>query len=114
MIERIVDYHGLSASPTVLARRFNILWSGRPITVYAARKWLCRESIPTQDKLRILAGWLQVTPEWLRFGGELNTTISAVIKDSDSPTGKLITSFARLRPRDQEIVQGLVDIMLKK
>jgi hypothetical protein len=34
------------------------------------RKWLVGESIPTQDKLRILANWLGVTAEWLRYGNE--------------------------------------------
>lgn len=25
--------------------------------------------MPTQPRLRVLAEWLQVTPEWLRYGG---------------------------------------------
>lgn len=56
-------------SPTQLAREFNIRFSGRPITVHAARKWLVGEAIPTQEKLRTLAQWLGVPAEWLRFGG---------------------------------------------
>jgi hypothetical protein len=56
-------------SPTQLAREFNIRFSGRPITVHAARKWLVGEAIPTQEKLRTLAHWLGVAAEWLRFGG---------------------------------------------
>ena len=35
---------------------------------HAARKWLQGESIPTQEKLRALAGWLDVPADWLRFG----------------------------------------------
>jgi transcriptional regulator with XRE-family HTH domain len=38
------------------------------VTVHAARKWLQGESIPTQEKLRALAGWLDVPADWLRFG----------------------------------------------
>jgi transcriptional regulator with XRE-family HTH domain len=57
-------------SPTQLAREFNIRFSGRPITVHAARKWLVGEAIPTQEKLRTLAHWLGVPAEWLRFGGD--------------------------------------------
>lgn len=57
-------------SPTQLAREFNVRFSGRPITVHAARKWLVGEAIPTQEKLRTLAQWLGVPAEWLRFGGE--------------------------------------------
>lgn len=60
-------------SPTQLAREFNIRFSGRPVTVHAARKWLVGEAIPTQEKLRTLADWLSVPAEWLRFGGDQRT-----------------------------------------
>src|SRR5881409_3250771 len=54
-------------SPTKLAREFNIRFSGRPVTVHAARKWLVGEAIPTQEKLRMIAQWLGVPAEWLRL-----------------------------------------------
>ena len=57
-------------SPTQLARKFNMRFAGRPVTVHAARKWLVGEAIPTQEKLRTLADWLGVPADWLRFGGE--------------------------------------------
>jgi transcriptional regulator with XRE-family HTH domain len=56
------------SSPTQLAREFNVRFSGNPVTVHAARKWLQGESIPTQEKLRALASWLDVPADWLRFG----------------------------------------------
>ncbi|MEY3721526.1 MAG: hypothetical protein RL618_2045 [Pseudomonadota bacterium] len=55
-------------SPTQLAREFNERFAGHPVTVHAARKWLQGESIPTQEKLRALASWLEVPADWLRFG----------------------------------------------
>lgn len=55
-------------SPTRLAREFNRRTPGVPVTLHAARKWLNGEALPAQDKLRVLAEWLAVTPEWLRFG----------------------------------------------
>ena len=58
------------SSPTQLAREFNQRFSDQSVTVHAARKWLHGESIPTQNKLRSLAGWLDVPAEWLRFGDE--------------------------------------------
>ncbi len=45
-------------SPTQLARNFNLRYTGRQITVHAARKWLVGEAVPTQEKLRTLAHWL--------------------------------------------------------
>lgn len=56
------------SSPTRLAREFNRRYPGAPVTLHASRKWLNGEALPAQDKLRVLAEWLAVTPEWLRFG----------------------------------------------
>jgi transcriptional regulator with XRE-family HTH domain len=56
------------SSPTHLAREFNRHFDGRAVTTHAARKWLQGESIPTQEKLRALASWLDVPADWLRFG----------------------------------------------
>lgn len=55
-------------SPTRLAREFNRRYPGTPITLHAARKWLNGDALPAQDKLRVLAEWLGVGAEWLRFG----------------------------------------------
>lgn len=53
---------------TGFAREFNARYSGNPITINTARKWLLGEAIPTQEKLQAMAGWLDVRTEWLRFG----------------------------------------------
>lgn len=55
-------------TPYQLAREFNRHFGGTAVTVYAARKWLLGEAIPTQSKLRAMARWLGVSPEWLRYG----------------------------------------------
>ncbi|MBI3903878.1 MAG: hypothetical protein HY306_13215 [Nitrosomonadales bacterium] len=39
------------SSPTIFAREFNRRYRGKPVSIYAARKWLMGESIPMQDKL---------------------------------------------------------------
>ena len=58
----------MRASPTIVANEFNLRYWGRSITPHTARNWLLGKSIPTQDKLRVLADWLQVSPDELRFG----------------------------------------------
>lgn len=84
-------------SPTQLAREFNLRFDGSPITVHAARKWLVGEAIPTQEKLRILAQWLGVPAEWLRFG-----------TDSAKQTGeKGERSGVRIDPRDLAVLENL-------
>lgn len=55
-------------SSTRVAREFNLRYPGEPITTQAVRKWLEAESLPSQDKLRALAQWLEVPAQWLRFG----------------------------------------------
>jgi transcriptional regulator with XRE-family HTH domain len=67
--EALQKAHYAPDSPTQLAREFNARYENRPITIHAARKWLIGESIPTQEKLRLLADWLRVPAAWLRFGG---------------------------------------------
>jgi transcriptional regulator with XRE-family HTH domain len=59
---------GVRASPTVVANAFNLRYHGRSITPHTARNWLLGKVMPTQDKLRVLADWLQVSPDELRFG----------------------------------------------
>jgi transcriptional regulator with XRE-family HTH domain len=55
-------------SSTRVAREFNLRYPGDPISIQAVRKWLEAESLPSQDKLRALALWLEVPAQWLRFG----------------------------------------------
>lgn len=55
-------------SSTRVAREFNLRYPGDPISTQAVRKWLEAESLPSQDKLRALALWLDVPAQWLRFG----------------------------------------------
>jgi transcriptional regulator with XRE-family HTH domain len=53
-----------------VAREFNLRYDGTPITAQAARKWLTGTALPSQDKMRALSLWLEVSPHWLRFGEE--------------------------------------------
>lgn len=104
-------------SPTQLAREFNIRFSGRPITVHAARKWLVGEAIPTQAKLRTLALWLLVTPEWLRYGhGEnrLNPPDALLSGQERLPLeyAKLVENFSRLDPRHRRVAERIIQILL--
>ena len=51
-----------------LAREFNLRYDGTPVTVQAVRKWVSGKALPSQDKIRALALWLEVSPQWLRYG----------------------------------------------
>lgn len=102
-------------SPTQLAREFNVRFSGRPITVHAARKWLVGEAIPTQEKLRPLAQWLGVQPEWLRFGGgeEKAGEASEPSLRFESADVKLIADLQRLDETYRIIAREMIRTLLR-
>ena len=67
-LRRALEAAGVRPSPTVVANEFNLRYWGRSITPHTARNWLLGQALPTQDKLVVLAEWLQVSPDELRFG----------------------------------------------
>lgn len=62
---------GYEPKPSVLEREFNLRHFGKPMTLQGVRCWLQGETLPTHDKLRTLAEWLNVPPQELSFGVEL-------------------------------------------
>lgn len=66
---------GYTAKPAVLEREFNQRYWGKPMTLHGVRRWLLGETLPSQDKLLVLAEWLGVPPHVLRFGEEITARI---------------------------------------
>ena len=66
---------GYAVSPSVLEHEFNLRWYGQPISNQAAWGWLNSRSIPKQDKLQVLAEWLKIEPEVLRFGDAVRKSV---------------------------------------
>ena len=61
---------GYEPRPSVIEREFNQRYWGRSISFQAARQWLLGKAVPQQDKLQVLAEWLKMEPQILRFGGQ--------------------------------------------
>ena len=103
-------------SPTKLAREFNIRFDGRPITVHAARKWLVGEAIPTQEKLRMIAQWLGVPAEWLRFGGSEKALAGGgsdgALARFESVDVKLIADLQRLDEHHRQIAREFIRMLV--
>lgn len=59
---------GYEPRPNVLEKEFNTRYWGRPVTYQAVTRWLKGEAVPGQDKLQVLAEWLGIEPQFLRFG----------------------------------------------
>jgi hypothetical protein len=71
---------GYAVRPIVLEREFNSRYWGRSVTLQAVRRWLRGEAIPSQDKLQVLAEWLNVEPQVLRFGEKTALSVQATRK----------------------------------
>ena len=66
--ESVKRAHGAADGPAAIAREFNLRYEGTPVSVQAVRKWMTGAALPSQDKMRALALWLDVSPHWLRYG----------------------------------------------
>ena len=55
----------------MLEREFNTRYWGKAMTLHGVRRWLRGETMPTHDKLMVLAEWLAVSPQQLGFGDEI-------------------------------------------
>ncbi|MDD2808677.1 hypothetical protein [Rhodoferax sp.] len=83
---------GVRPSPVLVANEFNLRYWGKSITANTARNWLLGKSIPMQDKLRVLAEWLHVSADELRFG-----TLTSAVK---SQAGSFDTTALTMQDRD--------------
>lgn len=111
------------ASPTALSNAFNLKWDGTPITAQAAQKWLNGSSIPTPEKMTLLATLLRVPLDWLRYGlpsqqvqeqkaGRISVEASTISTPKpESLTYDELRLVARLRAlsgQQRELIQTLV------
>ncbi len=94
---------GIRPSATVLANEFNLRYWGESITINTARNWLLGKSIPMQDKLRVLADWLHVSPDELRYG-----TLAPTFKAQDSGTDMTV-----LNMQDREMLARYMTLSLE-
>ncbi len=61
---------------TDLARHFNLRHPGTSVSVQTTHKWLTGRAMPTDDKIKTLAAWLNVTEHWLHYGPPPEPTIN--------------------------------------
>ena len=97
-------------------REFNLRFPGQALTVYAVRKWIRSEAIPTQEKLVLLAAWLGVRPDWLRFNSAPSNTVAvSVAGQAYSPEMVgMLQDLVRLTGEQRKLVSSLVEILEKK
>lgn len=103
---------GYAASPSVLEHEFNLRWPGRSISNQAAWGWLNSRSIPKQDKLQVLAEWLKVEPEVLRFGEAVRNKVTEHRQRWDEGVGyqerEVFDAFLRLPAAQRKVIREVI------
>lgn len=111
-LRRALESNAVRVSPTVVSNEFNLRYWGRSITSHTARNWLLGKAIPTQDKLRVLADWLQVSPDELRFGRVASPPNSPESDPSqnalDMVDREMVTRYLALGLNERKTVRDVV------
>ena len=95
-------------SPTYLSKEFNHRYDGKSISVQSANNWLLGKAIPNQDKLAILAIWLNVSNQYLRFGEE-TAQLDSSLSDQDSIDLDFFLKFQALKSQQKVLIKNLID-----
>lgn len=98
-------------TPGAFAKEFNLRADGARVSVYAVRKWLGGEAIPTQDKIHILARWIGVSAQWLRFGED--GSIPGDASELEPRDFQLINDIRMLREEERKVIGLMVRVLLK-
>ena len=103
---------GYAVSPSVLEHEFNLRWYGQPISNQAAWGWLNSRSIPKQDKLQVLAEWLKIEPEVLRFGETVRKSVQEQRKRWEEGVGYLeretFDAFLQLPAPQRKLIREVI------
>ena len=113
-LEQAMAAKSIKHSPTVLAKLFNAEFDGRAVTVHTARNWTLGLSLPTHDKLVVLAELLDTSAEQLRYGRHSEKTLMISNADGSETelTGsqqQLVRKYIMLSASQQRLVSDLVD-----
>ena len=103
---------GLEPRPGVLLNQFNANYWGRSVTFQAVSRWLRGESIPAQDKLLVIAGFLNIEPEVLRFGEAVRNSVQQHRQRWDEGVGYLeretFDAFLKLPAPQRKLIREVI------
>ena len=103
---------GYEPRPVVLEREFNTRYWGKPMTLHGVRRWLRGETLPTQEKLLVLAEWLGVPPQQLRFGSEVTQRVQHRRARWDSGIGyedrDIFEAFLKLPVPQRKLIREVI------
>ena len=103
---------GYEPKPAVLEREFNTRFWGKPMTLHGVRRWLRGETLPTHEKLLVLADWLAVSPQQLNFGDGLQRKVEQRRARWDSGIGyqdrDIFEAFLKLPVPQRKLIREVI------
>ena len=103
---------GYEPRPAVLEKGFNSRYWGRPVTFQAVSRWLRGEAIPSQEKLQVLAEWLNVEPHVLRYGEVSSQAVRQRQKRWDDGIGyaerEVVEVFLNLPAEQRKLIREVI------
>ncbi len=118
-LEGAMAAKSIKHSPTVLGNLFNSVFDGRAVTPHTARNWILGKSLPTQDKLVVLAKMLDTSAEQLRYGRHSEKTLALMNADGietelTASQQQLVRKYISLNKVQQRLVSDLIDAISAK
>ena len=112
-LEKAMAEKFIKHSPTVLAKLFNSVFDGKVVTIITVRNWMLGKSLPTQDKLVVLAKLLDTSAEQLRYGRHSEKTLTLLNADGSeteltASQQQLVRKYIMLSASQQRLVSDLV------
>ena len=103
---------GYEPRPAILEKGFNSRYWGRSVTFQAVSRWLRGEAIPSQEKLQVLADWLNIEPHVLRFGEASSQAIRQRQKSWDAGMGyaerEMVEIFLSLPVAQRKVIREVI------
>lgn len=103
---------GYEPKPAVLEREFNTRYWGKPMSLHGVRRWLRGETLPTHDKLLVLAEWLAVLPQQLNYGDEIQRKVEQRRARWDSGIGyqdrDIFEAFLKLPVPQRKVIREVI------
>ena len=113
-LEHTMSAKSIRHSSTVLAKLFNAEFDGKAVTIPTVSNWMHGLSMPTQDKLLVLAKLLDTSAVHLRYGRNSEKTLTLQNSDGSeteltSSQQQLVRKYIMLSECQQRLVSDLVD-----
>lgn len=108
---------GYEPKPAVLEREFNQRYWGKAVTLHGVRRWLRGETFPSNEKLLVLAEWLQVLPHELRDGVDVANRVAERRKRWGDEIGyaerEVFEAYLKLTVPHRKIVREVILAFLR-